>query len=171
VLAHTGHGQDYYHGGKYTFLRWAGLSLTQSKDQGNPQIQQFYTNPTIVAAFKDYIHTIVTHFNPYTNMTYADDPTIFAYETGNELEGPVSRDMNVPVAWVSEIGTLVKELAPKKLLVDGTYGVSREHLNIPEIDIVSNHGYPIGATKLRSDLGMGKQSIFRAPGAFLSRHC
>lgn len=145
---------DYYHGGKYTFLRWAGFNLTQKKDQHNPLIQQFYTNATIVAAFKDYVRKLITHVNPYTNVSYADDPTIFAYETGNELEGPVSRDLDVPVAWLSEIGKLIKSLAPMKLLVDGTYGVSTMHLTIPEVDIFSNHGYPISVSKLKSDLAL-----------------
>ncbi|KAK1764347.1 glycoside hydrolase [Phialemonium atrogriseum] len=145
---------DYYHGGKYTFLRWAGFALTQNRDSKNPQIQQFYTNATIVASFKDYIQKLVTHVNQYTNISYADDPTIFAYETGNELEGPVSRDLDVPVAWVSEIGKLLKSLAPKKLVVDGTYGVSKAHLDVPELDIFSNHGYPVSVSKLQSDLSL-----------------
>jgi mannan endo-1,4-beta-mannosidase len=148
--------QDYYHGGKYTFLRWAGFNLNQRRDQGNAQIQQFYNNATIVTAFKDYIQKLVTHVNPYTNMSYADDPTIFAYETGNELEGPKSRDLDVPAAWVADIGKLLKSLAPKKLFVDGTYGVSREHLSIPEVDVFSNHGYPISASKMQSDLALGR---------------
>lgn len=113
--------------------------------------------------FKDYIQKVVTHVNQYTNISYADDPTIFAYETGNELEGPVSRDLAVPVAWVSEIGKLLKSLAPTKLVVDGTYGVSREHLDIPEVDIYSNHGYPVSVTKLKSDLALGKKSTHQAP--------
>jgi mannan endo-1,4-beta-mannosidase len=146
---------DYYHGGKYNFLRWNGINLT-GQDSTNPAIQQFYTNETIVASFKDYIHKLVTHVNQYTNVSYADDPTIFAYETGNELCGPVWGDMNVPAAWVQEIGTYVKSLAPKKLFVDGTYGVNSEHLNIPEVDIFSDHYYPISLTKLKSDLALGK---------------
>ena len=104
------------------------------------------------------MHKLITHVNPYTNVSYADDPTIFAYETGNELEGPVSRDLDVPVAWVSEIGKLIKSLAPMKLLVDGTYGVSSAHLAIPEVDILSNHGYPISVSKLKSDLALGKMN-------------
>ena len=109
-----------------------------------------------MTAFKDYIQKIVTHVNKYTNISYADDPTIFAYETGNELEGPVSRDLDVPVAWVSDIAKLLKTLAPEKLVVDGTYGVNRAHLSIPELDIFSNHGYPVSVSKMQSDLGLGK---------------
>ncbi|OIW35427.1 glycoside hydrolase, partial [Coniochaeta ligniaria NRRL 30616] len=145
---------DYYHGGKYNFLRWNGFNFTQTKDSSNPQVQQFYTNATIVASFKDYIHKLLTHVNRYTNISYADDPTIFAYETGNELCGPVWGDLNVPASWVQEVGSYVKSLAPKKLLVDGTYGVNRTHLAIPEVDIFSDHYYPISLSKLKGDLNL-----------------
>lgn len=145
---------DYYHGGKYNFLRWHGISASST----DPAVQQFYTNATIIASFKDYIHTLLTHVNQYTNISYADDPTIFAYETGNELCGPVWGDMNVPASWVQQIGAYVKSLAPKKLFVDGTYGVNREHLSIAEVDIFSDHYYPISLSKLKGDLALGESS-------------
>ncbi|KAK7746195.1 hypothetical protein SLS62_009485 [Diatrype stigma] len=145
---------DYYHGGKYTFLRWAGFDLTQGRDSNNPLIQQFYTNATIVAAFHGYVRTLLTHRNKYNNLTYAEDPAIFAYETGNELEGPVSRDKDVPAAWVQDLARLLKDLAPRKLVVDGTYGVSEAHLAIDEVDIYSDHGYPADAAKLRADIDL-----------------
>ncbi|KAK4191848.1 putative mannan endo-1,4-beta-mannosidase P [Podospora australis] len=142
---------DYYHGGKYTFLRWAGFNLT-GKESSNPQVQQFYNNKTIVNMVKRYISVLLTHKNPYTNLTYAEDPTIFAIETGNELNGPVWGDMNVPTKWVREIGQHVKGLAPRKLFVDGTYGVNRTHFAVDEVDIFSNHYYPVSIDKLKKDL-------------------
>ncbi|KAI5862155.1 glycoside hydrolase family 5 protein [Durotheca rogersii] len=143
---------DYYHGGKYNFLRWAGFDLTGTRDDKNPLIQQFYTNATIVATFKDYIKTLLTHRNQYNNLKYAEDPTIFAYETGNELLGPVWGDMNSPADWVRDIAQYVKSLAPNKLVVDGTYGINKTHLDIEEVDIFSNHMYPVDTAKLQNDL-------------------
>ncbi|KAJ4400648.1 hypothetical protein N0V82_010899, partial [Gnomoniopsis sp. IMI 355080] len=143
---------DYYHGGKYDFLRWAGFNLTQTSGANDPLVQQFYTNATIVEAFKVYIRTLLTHVNAYTNLTYAEDPTIFAYETGNELGGPVFGDMDVPVEWLRDVAGLVKELAPGKLVVDGTYGVNQSHFDVEEVDLFSDHFYPINTTKLRGDL-------------------
>lgn len=132
------------------------MNLTQSKDSTNPLVQQFYTNSSIVESFKDYIRILVTHVNRYTNISYADDPTIFAYETGNELCGPVWGDLNVPATWVAEIGSHIKSLAPEKLFVDGTYGVNETHLNVKEIDIFSDHYYPISLSKLQGDLNLGQ---------------
>ena len=71
--------------------------------QVNPLVQQFYTKATIVNDFKNYIKHLITHVNPYTGLSYAEDPTIFAYETGNELGGPTFGDMDVPVAWTADI--------------------------------------------------------------------
>ncbi|KAI1356948.1 glycoside hydrolase superfamily [Xylaria sp. FL0043] len=151
---------DYYHGGKYNFLRWAGFDLTQAADSTNPEIQQFYTNATIVATFKDYIKTLLTHRNQYSNLTYAEDPTIFAYETGNELLGPVWGDMNCPADWLRDIASYVKSLAPQKLLFDGTYGINKTHLEIDEVDVFSDHFYPPDNQKLQADIdtvnGAGK---------------
>ncbi|KAI1320234.1 glycoside hydrolase superfamily [Xylariaceae sp. FL0255] len=143
---------DYYHGGKYVFLRWAGFNLTQTADSTNPEIQQFYTNATIIATFKDYVNTLLTHRNKYNGLTYAEDPTIFAYESGNELAGPVWGDQDVPVAWLTEMAQFVKGLAPKKLFLDGTYGVNATHLGIDEVDMYSDHFYPPNITTLQSDI-------------------
>ncbi|KAK4449212.1 glycoside hydrolase [Podospora aff. communis PSN243] len=145
---------DYYHGGKYDFLRWNGFNLSRARDERNPAVQNFYTNSKVVAAFKEYISILLTHINPLTNLTYAEDPTIFAYETGNELCGPVWKDQDVPVEWIQEIGRHVKKLAPQKLFVDGTYGVNKSHLVIDEVDIYSNHYYPISINVLRQDLAL-----------------
>ncbi|RKU42830.1 hypothetical protein DL546_006463 [Coniochaeta pulveracea] len=145
---------DYYHGGKYDFLRWNGWNLTQSVDANNLLVQQFYTNHTVVESFKGYIHTLLTHVNRYTGLSYAEDPTIFAYETGNELSGPVWGDMDVPADWLRDISSYVKELAPRKLVVDGTYGVNRTHLGVEEVDVFSDHYYPISLSKLKEDLAL-----------------
>ncbi|KAI0009761.1 glycoside hydrolase family 5 protein [Xylariaceae sp. FL0662B] len=144
--------QDYYHGGKYDFLRWAGFDLTQARDSGNAQIQQFYTNASIVGAFKDYVATLLMHRNPHNGLTYAEDAAVFALETGNELLGPVWGDMDAPADWVRDIAAFLKDLAPEKLVVDGTYGVNPAHLAIDEVDIFSDHFYPVNTTKLRLDI-------------------
>jgi len=147
---------DYYHGGKFDFLRFRGINTpsTSTTNVLNPIVQQFYTNKTIVDDFKNYIKHLITHRNPYTGLTFAEDPTIFAYETGNELGGPIFGDMDVPVAWTSEISAYIKSLAPQKLVIDGTYGVNKTHLSIPTIDIFSDHFYPRNLTKLDSDIAL-----------------
>jgi mannan endo-1,4-beta-mannosidase len=72
-------------------------------------VQEFYTNRQVINDFKTYIEKLITHVNPYTGISYAQDPTIIAYETGNELGGPQFKDKNVPVAWTREICQLIKK--------------------------------------------------------------
>ncbi len=144
---------DYYHGGKFTFLRWAGFTNANGNRDSRDEalVPQFYNNATVVALFHDYVRVLLTtHVNPWTNMTYAEDPTIFAYETGNELTGPIWGDMDVPATWLQATARLIKQLAPNKLVVDGTYGINATHLTIPEVDVVSDHFYPVSVSKLRT---------------------
>ncbi|RYP87360.1 hypothetical protein DL769_000564 [Monosporascus sp. CRB-8-3] len=101
---------------------------------------------------QNYIQTLLTRRNAYNGLAYAEDPAIFTYETGNELEGPASRDMDVPTDWIQDIARLVKELAPEKLFIDGTYGINATHLDIDEVDIYSDHFYPVDTGKLWSDI-------------------
>ncbi|KAI1357488.1 glycoside hydrolase superfamily [Xylaria arbuscula] len=143
---------DYFHGGKYNFLRWAGFNLTKDHDSTNPEIQQFYTNTTIVSTFRDFIKTLLTHRNQYNNLTYAEDPAIFAIETGNELLGPIWGDMDCPASWVKDIAAYVKSLAPRKLVFDGTYGINKTHLSIEEVDVFSDHFYPPDNEKLQAGI-------------------
>ena len=147
---------DYYHGGKYDFLRFRGINVSTADGFSvvDPEIIQFYTNRTIIDDFKNYIKHLLTHVNPYTGLTYAEDPTIFAYETGNELGGPIFGDMDVPVEWTDEICSYVKQLGPQKLCIDGTYGVNSTHLNIESVDIFDDHYYPLNLTKLENDIDL-----------------
>ncbi|OCL06482.1 glycoside hydrolase family 5 protein [Glonium stellatum] len=62
--------------------------------------------------------------------------------------------MDVPVSWISEISAYIKQLAPNKLVMDGTYGVNKTHLNISSVDIFSDHFYPPNNTKLMDDIAV-----------------
>lgn len=87
---------DYYHGGKYTFLRWRNVT-----DAYRGAL--FYSQPDVVSDFlvrhlslssshrvlisreQAYTHRLLTRNNSYTGLPYGRDPTILAWETANEL--------------------------------------------------------------------------------------
>ncbi|EGG06221.1 uncharacterized protein MELLADRAFT_71967 [Melampsora larici-populina 98AG31] len=113
---------DYYHGGYRTFLRWRGIPDTNSS--------AFYDTSSIVYEdFTSYITTILNYTNPYTQMKLSEDPTILAWETGNELDGPDPK-------WTKSVAETIKNLAPNQLVGSGRYGVNKEDLTIESIDLV-----------------------------------
>jgi hypothetical protein len=114
----------YYHGGSHTFTDWRGLP----KDD-------FYTNRQVIADFKAYVAIILNRVNTYTGVAYKDDPTIMAWETGNELRPPTK--------WTGEIADFVKGIAPRQLVADGNVTIDSAALSILSVDMYSLHFYPM----------------------------
>jgi mannan endo-1,4-beta-mannosidase len=120
----------YYHGGKHNFTDWRGLS-----DEN-----QFYYNSLVMSDFKHYISVILNHVNIYNGIAYKNDPTILAWETGNELSAPSS--------WVQSIASYIKSIDHHHLVMDGNAeSVGRfsnflTDLSIPKVDIYTGHYYP-----------------------------
>ncbi|GAA5927988.1 uncharacterized protein JCM15063_006052 [Sporobolomyces koalae] len=134
---------DYYHGGIPTFLRWRNLSSTD--------FAPFYDlNSDVYQDFRRYIATLLSHTSPYTNLSLATDPTILAFETGNELGGYTGKAYPPPVEWTTAISAFLKELAPQTLVMSGSYGVRHDELSISTVDLHSDHFYPTYRSRLSS---------------------
>lgn len=145
----------WYHGGKSTFTGWRGYpnhpdtSHTAGTDpQQRASEAHFYTDPVVIADFKEYIRHLLTHRNVYTGLTYAEDPTIAIWETGNEL-------WDAPVAWTDQIARFIKSLAPRQLVADGSAAtglhVARAAVTSLAVDIVGGHFYPRNLAWLQND--------------------
>jgi hypothetical protein len=119
---------QYYTGGKFTFTNWRGVSN-----------EQFFTNPIVISDYKNYIQKILNHVNPYTGLAYKNDPTIAAWETGNELYVGTSYSKTSFSSWTDTISSYIKSLAPSQLVVDGRYGLDDASLKLANVDIYSNH--------------------------------
>lgn len=61
-------------------------------------------------------------------LTYANDPTILCWETGNELK-------DAPASWTSDITSYIKGLAPNQLVMDGSYGPQKDALALDTVDM------------------------------------
>lgn len=119
----------YYHGGRYDFLNWLGLSTANDG-------ALFYTDPQARAAYQAYIHRLLTHVNPLTGLAYRDDPTIMAWELGNELNGMTSE-------WIGANTRYLKRVAPRQLVAAGQQsGIDSDVLTTPQVDISDSHYYP-----------------------------
>jgi mannan endo-1,4-beta-mannosidase len=141
----------YFHGGKHTFTTWRGLS---NEDE-------FYSNPQVIQDYKNYISYIVNHVNQFTGTRYKYDPTILAWETGNELDN-ASGPWND--AWTEEIAKHIKSVAPNHLVADGhisNYSTGRNltqtQLELPSVDLYSGHFYPLRNDFIKRDAELAKQ--------------
>ena len=106
----------------------------------------FYTNPMLQDDFKHLLSFILNRVNTITGVRYGDDPTILAWETGNELGGV---DYPTPTPeWTIMMAKYIKSLAPNTLVIDGRLGSTSararfypEVLKSPYIDIFTSHYY------------------------------
>ena len=97
--------------------------------------EEFWTDPQLISDFKATIKYILNRKNHYTGVRYKHDKAILAWETGNEL--------NCPPEWTTEIAAYIKKTDRNHLVLDGwAWGVRKESLNDPNIDIVGRHLYP-----------------------------
>lgn len=98
----------------------------------------FWTDPQLIADFKQTIRFLVTRTNTLTGVCYADDKAILCWETGNELECPPS--------FTREIAAFIKSLDANHLVMEGlhTTELREASLAMPEVDIVTTHHYPGG---------------------------
>ncbi|KAJ0781742.1 putative mannan endo-1,4-beta-mannosidase [Helianthus annuus] len=119
ILSLTNNWDSY--GGKPQYVRWgnelAGLNLTNDDD--------FFSHPTL----KDYYkaHTVLNRVNTITNITYKDDPTIFAWELINEARCTSDPSGDKLQEWIEEMAYYVKTVDPKHLVeigLEGFYGPS-----------------------------------------------
>ncbi|MHA7284104.1 carbohydrate binding domain-containing protein [Arthrobacter sp. TMS2-4] len=116
---------SYYHGGHRDFTTPLGL---ESSD--------FYTDPGAIAAYQDYVSMILDRTNSLTGVPYVEDPTILAWELGNELEG-------MTLDWINQQVDLINEEAPNQLVAAGRrFDIDPDTLAAPELDIVDVHYYP-----------------------------
>jgi hypothetical protein len=123
---------QWYHGGRYTFTTWRGLADAE-----------FWTNEQVIGDFKQWISKLLNRVNTYNGLAYKDDPTIMAWETGNELSAPVS--------WTQTIADYVKSIDGNHLVVDGHTGDFGNSLKIASVDIYVDHYYPIALKTLNDD--------------------
>jgi mannan endo-1,4-beta-mannosidase len=82
----------------------------------------FFTDVNAIQLYKDYAKAIITRKNTITNLTYADDPTIMAYNLINEgrCESSSCTAANIQ-SWIGEVAPYIKTLT-KQLVNTGEDG-------------------------------------------------
>lgn len=136
-------------GGMDQYLAWYGLTSHQD----------FYTSPLARQAYQAWLSHLVLRVNSVTGRAYRDDPTIFAWELGNEPRGIAGTPSAVLTRWAADMSGYLKALDPNHLVAVGdegflagpgahwTYhadnGVDHRALTaLPSIDYGTFHLYP-----------------------------
>ncbi|MCR6712716.1 MAG: cellulase family glycosylhydrolase [Demequina sp.] len=97
---------------------------------GGQYHDDFFTNDTIKGWYKDWVTHLLNRTNTITGVKYKDDPTILAWELGNELRCsssgpyPSSPDCgsDMLVTWADEMSQYVKSADPNHLIGFGGEG-------------------------------------------------
>jgi len=113
--------------------------------------EHFYSDDTVKTAFKNHVRNYLTRTNPYTGLSYRDDPAIFAIELSNEphtsdyyeclktdignktYAGCASEDPNRYKAgdlvynWLNEMSSFVRDVDARHLITTGEEGYRSSH--------------------------------------------
>ncbi|MFD0473442.1 hypothetical protein ACFQ0B_38190 [Nonomuraea thailandensis] len=105
----------------------------------------FYTDERVIADYQAYVRHVMHRVNPLTGLAYNADPTIMAWEFGNELEG-------MTLDWLNRNAAAFRQWAPRQLIAAGRrFDIDPDTLAAPGVDIVDVHYYPPAAERVRAD--------------------
>ncbi len=150
VLTLTNYWPDY--GGMPQYQQWMGLQ----------NLNDFYRDRRAITAFQSWVDALMMRVNPFTGLSYSDDPTILAWEIANEPRcGGKTGGTGLLTEWLDEMSEFIRVRAPRQLIAagdegffddrsagkgwlnDGSEGVDSEAiLALPEIDFGTFHLYP-----------------------------
>ena len=88
------------------------------------QHNDFFYDGNLKADFKALIFKVLTRVNTVNGRVYKDDPSILAWQLGNELclNKNGNRDP-IPVAWSTEMSDYIKSIDGNHLVMDGSWFV------------------------------------------------
>ncbi|GAA5863738.1 hypothetical protein JCM1840_005748 [Sporobolomyces johnsonii] len=124
----------------------------------------WWTDHTMIESFKLIIDFLLNRKNSINGRRYGDDPTILAWETGNEMNHQGMRP--APASWTLIVAKHLKARAPNTLVMDGSFARNddpercypREVLDSPDVDIISYHYYGSGdIRRVKKDCEIAKR--------------
>ncbi|PPE02573.1 hypothetical protein GOBAR_DD00398 [Gossypium barbadense] len=110
------------YGGKAQYVKWgnaSGLNLTSD--------DEFFSHPALRSYYKSHVKAVLNRVNTFTNITYKNDPTIFAWELMNEPRCTSDPSGDTLQSWIAEMAAYVKSLDAKHMVeigLEGFYGPS-----------------------------------------------
>ena len=151
-------------GGYGMYLEWAGMGKAPAPSiDGYGKfmqfVAQFSANEKAQELFYNHVRYIVSRTNRYTNVKYSDDPTIMAWQIGNEPRAfnPDPTKDQTPhkaafASWLAKTSKLIKQLDHNHLVSVGSEGKHgcEEDIELfrtihadPNIDYACIHIWPL----------------------------
>ncbi len=135
----------YWSGGMAQYVSWHDKTAIPYPGNYNTYMiytGRFYYCQECQTWYRDHIRTLIEHVNPYTNLKYRDDPTIFSWELANEPR-------RYPNAWMFETAAFIKSLDANHMVTTGSEGsppgetqdFAATHSS-PNIDYATIHIWP-----------------------------
>jgi hypothetical protein len=118
-----------YMGGIDAFAAFRGLPKSS-----------FFSDATLKQDFKNLLATITDRTNFYTGIKYKDDPVIFAWQLGNEL----NTASGWTSSWENELSDYLAGLVPNQLIMHSGLDQTappQSILSNPNVDIIDFHSY------------------------------
>ena len=99
------------------------------------KIEDVWTDRALIEDFKAIVTHVIGRTSTVTGTRYRDDPTILAWETGNELHSTPE--------WTREIAAHIKAIDARHLVIDGAHRQTLLESSIedPNTDFVQTHHY------------------------------
>lgn len=136
-----------------SFIHGLAIALQGNDPYYNPGgIEGLINDPTLKAAFKQRMNTVISRQNTFNGRIYKDDPTILAWILVDE---PVSAPWNYPLGppdvtlnqlstWLEEMASYAKSIDPKHMITVFTQGAIAtlsgddwlSALDVPSIDFI-----------------------------------
>jgi len=82
----------------------------------------FYTDDSTRVWYKNHAAAVISRVNTFNGRLYRDDPTVFAWELGNEPRCPSDKTGNTLLAWIEEMSAHIKSLDTNHLVTTGIEG-------------------------------------------------
>jgi mannan endo-1,4-beta-mannosidase len=133
------------YGGLPAYAAWA------SRLDGSPRWHDdFFWDPRLQQWWKDYAFLLANRVNSFTGIAYKDEPTILAWEIGNELRCPSCRGTSRLTDTVRDLAHFLRQIMPRQLIADGGEGFDDQ----PGLYLGLSNPYPV-----RGDEGTSFSSL------------
>lgn len=86
-------------------------------------VSQFSTNTKAQELYFQYVRDIIARTNRYTHIPYTNDPTIMAWQIGNEPRAFTQEAKEPFAAWLSKTSELIRSIDKNHLISIGSEGI------------------------------------------------